>query len=117
MMRMQRKLCILTGGFEMNKDDILKKARAEKQDGVETQAKDQSFKWIYSTMALFAVVFACIRAFRGQPVTDLCATVCASVGVGMMYRYFRTKDRSCLWLGIVLAVCAVAATVRFFMGY
>lgn len=101
----------------MNKDEVLKKAQAEHGDEREEQVKDRSLRWVCATMVLFAAAFAYIRGMRGQPVMDLCATVCASVCAGMAYRYCKTKEKSYLWLGIVMLACTVAAAIRFFLGY
>lgn len=101
----------------MQKDEILKKARAEKSDEREKQVKDWSFRWTYLTMAVVAAVFAGFRAMRNQPVTDLCATVCFSVCAGMLYRFVKTKEKSDLLFAAVTFAVACAAAVRFFMGH
>lgn len=100
----------------MNKEEILAKARQE-QDEMAAQVKDKSMKWTYVVLVLSAAVFAFIRGQNGQPVMDLCATVCYSVFAGQMYRYIKTKEKFDLIMAVIMIITAVAATVRFFMGH
>jgi hypothetical protein len=101
----------------MNKEEILKKAQKEKRDERETQIRDFAFRWTYLTGAIAAAFFSYYRAARGQPTMDLCATVCFSVCAGMLYRFVKAKEKSCLFFAVVSFAVACTATVRFFMGY
>lgn len=100
----------------MNKEEILSKAQAEKNDEREKQVSVFSFRWTYLTMGIVASVFAYFRAMKGQPITDLCATVCYSVCAGMIYRYTKTKNISDLLFAAITFAIACVATLRFFMG-
>ncbi len=103
----------------MEREEILRKAQAEGKNGDEreTQVRDRSMKWTYLTMVLVAAVFAYIRGMKGQPMMDLCVTVCASVCVGQLYRYWKLKRRACLILGLITLLVAAVALVRFCMGH
>lgn len=101
----------------MNKEEILAKAKQENKDERELLVRDQSMRWTYLTMVITAAVFAFIREQKGQPMMDLCVTVCASVCVGQLYRYVKTTDRSCLILGGIALVVAIISLIRFCMGH
>lgn len=100
----------------MNKETILSKARKEK-DEMEVQVQAQSLKYVYLIMVLSAAAFAMVRGLQGQPVMDLCATVCYSVFAGRVYCYIRTKERFHLMMALLSLAVAVFATVRFCMGH
>lgn len=100
----------------MEKNEILAKARAEKTDEREIFINDRSMRWTYLIMALSAGIFTIVRAIRSQPMMDLCATVCLSVGAGYLYKYIKARERANLIIGIVLIICGVAASVQFFLG-
>ena len=101
----------------MNKEEILAKAQQENKDEMEVYVKDKSLKWTYIVMVLAAAVFTFIRAEKGEPMMDLCATVSASVTAGMIYRFVKTKEKSCLIIGLITLCTAVVSAIRFFMGY
>lgn len=100
----------------MNRDEILAKARDQK-DEMAVQVKDKSMKVTYIVLVLTAAAFAFLRGLKGQPVMDLCATVCYSVFAGRIYCYVKTKDRLDLIMAIITIATAVVATIRFFMGH
>ncbi|MDO5346074.1 MAG: DUF6442 family protein [Lachnospiraceae bacterium] len=101
----------------MNKEEILKKARQEKNDEMVTQVRDQSMKWTYIAMVLTAAFFSYIRDRQGLPMMDLCATVSISVCVGQFYRYWKTRDKGCLLIAVIMLVVSIFAAVRFYMGH
>lgn len=74
-------------------------------------------RWTYLAMVLSAAVFAYIRETKGQPIMDLCATVCISVFAGRIYCYAKLKDKFNLGMAFIALAAAVFATVRFFMGH
>lgn len=63
----------------MNKEDILKMAQTEKIDDLELQVKDKSIMWSYLVMIVLAALFSFFKALHGFPITDLTATICASI--------------------------------------
>lgn len=101
----------------MDREEILKKAQAEKQDELEIHVKDKSMLWSYIAMVIAAAVFSFIRSEQGLPMMDLTATVSFSVFANQMYRFVRTKERQYLLIAVIMAVVAVIATVRFMMGH
>lgn len=101
----------------MKKEEILKKAQAEKSDEREKQIKDFSFRWTYLTMAVAAACFAYNRAAHGEPMMDLCATVCFSVCAGMAYRFVKLREKSDLLFAVITFAAACTATVRFLTGH
>lgn len=100
----------------MTREEVLAKARSGK-DEMAVQVKDKAMKWTYIVLVLSAAVFAFIRGLNGQPVMDLCATVCFSVFAGRMYCYIKTKEKHDLVMAIITIATAVVATIRFFMGH
>jgi hypothetical protein len=112
---MQTKL--VNGDRTMNRDEILKKAQAEKQDEREVQVKDKSVMWSYTVMVLVAAIFTFIRSEQGLPIMDLSATCMASVCASMTSRFIKTKEKSYLLVALILLIAAIIATVRFFMGH
>lgn len=100
----------------MDKESILKKAQNE-EDEMVVQTRDRSLRYTYIALVLSAAVFAFLRDMNGQPMMDLCATVCISVAAGRIYCFAKTKERFNLIIAIAMIVVAVAATVRFFMGH
>lgn len=100
----------------MKKEEILKKARAEKSDEMENAVRDRSAVWMAVAMAIAAGFFVCMRG-EDEPVADLAATVCFSVAVCMIYRFIRLKKLYYLIAGIVVGAVAVFSTVRFFQGH
>lgn len=101
----------------MKKDEILKKAQAEKMDEREMQIKDKSMTWSYIVMVLAAAVFSAIRSEQGLPMMDLSATVSASMFTGMTYRFVKTKNKENLIIAVVMFFVCIMATIRFFMGH
>lgn len=101
----------------MEREEILKKAQAEKTDERELQVKDKSMMWSYIAMVLMAAVFSFIRSEQGLPMMDLCATVSSSVCAAMTYRFIQTKNRGCLNIAVITLIITVIAIVRFFMGH
>jgi uncharacterized membrane-anchored protein len=105
------------GDRTMNKDEILKRAQAEKNDEREIQVKDKSMLWSYIVMILAAAIFSFIRSEQGLPRMDLTATVSASAFAAMTYRFIKTKEKAYLFLAVIMLCVAIIATVRFFMGH
>ncbi|MDO4357525.1 MAG: DUF6442 family protein [Clostridia bacterium] len=101
----------------MNKSEILARARNEKTDEMAIRVRDQSMRWTYLTMVAVAALFAYLRASKGQPMMDLCVTVCASVAVGHFYRAIRLHERSYLIIGLITLLVAVLSLIRFCMGH
>jgi uncharacterized membrane protein YjjP (DUF1212 family) len=101
----------------MDKDEILKKAQAERKDERELQVKDKSMMWSYIVMVLMAAIFSFIRSEQGLPIMDLTATVSASACAGMTYRFIKTKENADLFLALIMLCVAIISTVRFFMGH
>ena len=77
----------------MERNEILKKAQAERVDERELQVKDKSMMWSYITMVFMAAIFSFIRSEQGLPMMDLSATVSAPVFAGMTYRFIKTKKK------------------------
>lgn len=100
----------------MKKEDILKKARAERSDEMENAVRDRSAVWMTIAMTIAAGFFVSMRG-EDEPISDLTATVCFSVAVCMIYRFIRLKKVYYLIAGIVVAALAVFSTVRFFQGH
>jgi uncharacterized membrane-anchored protein len=105
------------GDSTMDREEILKKAQAEKKDERELQVKDKSMMWSYIVMVLMAVIFSFVRSEQGLPMMDLTATVSASVCAAMIYRFIKTKDKSYLLIVLITVNVTIIATVRFFMGH
>ena len=101
----------------MDKEEILRRSRAENYDEMEAQTRDKSIKWTYITLVLSAAFFAFIRDMNNQPSMDLCATVSLSVFAGRIYCFARTKEKCNLVIAVFMFVIAVLATIRFFMGH
>lgn len=101
----------------MNKEEILQKAQQENVDERILQIKDRSITWTYLTMVIVAAIFAAIREANGQPMMDLCVTVCASVCVGQIYRFMKTKSSHYLILALITLAVGIVAMVRFCMGH
>lgn len=100
----------------MKKDEILKKARAERSDEMEKAVSDRSAVWMVVAMALAAGFFVCMRG-EDAPIADLGATTSFSTAVCMIYRFIRLKKLYYLIAGIALAAVTVVLTVRFFQGH
>ena len=100
----------------MDRETILKKAQGE-EDEMVAQVRDKSIKYTYLALVCSAAVFAFLRGQNGQPIMDLCATVCFSVFAGRIYCFINTRDKANLFLAVVTLAMAVFATVRFFMGH
>jgi len=105
------------GGAFMDKEEILRRSRAENCDEMEMQTRDKSMKWTYITLVLSAAIFAFIRDMNNQPSMDLCATVALSVFAGRIYCFARTKNRYDIIIAVITCAIAVFATIRFFMGH
>lgn len=101
----------------MERNEILKKAQAERVDERELQVKDKSMMWSYITMVFMAAIFSFIRSEQGLPMMDLSATVSASVFAGMTYRFIKTKKKENAIIALVMLSVVVIATISFFMGH
>lgn len=100
----------------MNKEDILKMAQTEKIDALELQVKDKSMMWSYLVMIVLAALFSFFKALHGFPITDLTATICASICANVFYRYLKTRKQQDLFLAIAMFIIALIATIHFFIG-
>lgn len=100
----------------MNKEDILKMAQTEKIDALELQVKDKSMMWSYLVMIVLAALFSFFKALHGFPITDLTATICASICANVFYRYLKTRKQQDLFLAIAMFIIARIATIHFFIG-
>lgn len=100
----------------MDRETILKKAQNE-ADEMMVQIRDKSIKYTYIALVLSAAIFSYIRGLHGEPMMDLCATVCISVFAGRIYCYFKTRDKINLIFAVITFAAAIFATVRFFMGH
>ena len=107
---------LVKGERKMKREEILKKTQQEKSDERAEQVKGLSFRWTYLTMAAAAAIFAYFRAAQGQSMMDLCATVCFSVCAGMVYRFVKTREKSCILLAAVTFAVTFVAAVQFLMG-
>lgn len=101
----------------MNKEDILKIAQSEKRDEMELHVKDKSMMCSYLVMVIVAGLFSFFKSLHGFPIADLTATVCASVGTTLAYRYAKLKDKQDLFFAIVMFIIALISTIYFFIGY
>ena len=101
----------------MDKEEILRRSRNEKNDEMEKQVLNRSMRWTYLAMVLSAAVFTYIRDLNGQPMMDLCATVCISVFAGRIYCYLKMKDKFNLGMALIALAIAIFATIRFLMGH
>lgn len=100
----------------MERNEILKKAQAERVDERELQVKDKSMMWSYITMVFMAAIFSFIRSEQGLPMMDLSATVSASVFAGMTYRFIKTKKKENAIIALVMLSVVVIATISFLWG-
>lgn len=100
----------------MNKEDILKMAQTEKIDDLELQVKDKLMMWSYLVMIVLAALFSFFKALHGFPITDLMATICASICANAFYRYLKTRKQQDLFLAIAMFIIALIATIHFFIG-
>ena len=101
----------------MNKEDILEKSRLEHSDEREDAVRDRSLRWTLAVMTVLSVVFALLRAYKGQSTADLAVVVCGSVGATFVYRFVKTKQVYFLVLAAVLFAAAVLSLIRFFLEY
>ncbi len=101
----------------MDRDEVLRRSREEKNDEMVVQVRDKAMKWTYIALVLSAAVFSLIRGMHDEPIMDLCATVCISVSAGRFYCFSKTKDKFNLIMAVVTLIVAIAAGVRFFMGH
>lgn len=101
----------------MNKDEILKMAQKEGNDEMMLQIRDKSIKWTYIAMVVAVAIFSFIRSEQGLPMMDLSATMGFSVFVGETYRYVKCKEKGFLVIAVIALIVAIAATIRFAMGY
>ena len=101
----------------MDRDEVLRRSREEKNDEMVVQVRDKAMKWTYIALVLSAAFFSLIRGIHDEPIMDLCATVCISVSAGRFYCFSKTKDKFNLIMAIVTLIVAIAAGVRFFMGH
>ncbi len=101
----------------MTREEILAKAQQEQNDEMEIRVRDQSMRWTYLAMVLTAAIFAFIRGERGEPMMDLCVTVCSSVAAGQLYRFVKTRDKWCLGMGLIALAVGIFGLVRYCMGH
>ncbi len=101
----------------MNKEEILEKGRSENKDERDEMIRDRSIKWTFLTMVLLSAIFAYLRAAQGQTMMDLTVVVCGSVSVSFLYRFFQTKRKELLILGVVVLLCALFALFQYCTGH
>ncbi len=107
----------LVGGAYMNKEEILAKSRMAKTEEREVMVRDRSLRWTMLAMPAHSEIFDFIRESRGQSIMDLTVVLCGSCFVTFIYRFMKTKRKDCLILGIISAVAAILALIRFIKGY
>lgn len=100
----------------MKKEEILAKARAEKNDEMEKAVRDRSAIWALLAETIAAGFFMCMRD-EGEPIMDLSAIVCFSTSVCMFYRFFKLKQIWYLLIGLLMTGLTVFAVIRFFQGH
>ncbi|MCM1165712.1 MAG: DUF6442 family protein [Lachnospiraceae bacterium] len=100
----------------MKKEEILEKAKAEKQDEMEYAVRDRSAVWMVIAMTVAAGFFVCMRG-EGAPISDLGATVCFATAVCCYYRFFKLKRILYLVMALMLTAATVFMTIRFFQGH
>lgn len=54
----------------MDRDEILRRSREEKNDEMEIQVRDKAMKWTYIALVLSAAFFSLIRGMHDQPIMD-----------------------------------------------
>ena len=100
----------------MNRDEILAKSRAEKEDeGMqheERRAESRSLR----TILLIAVVVVFYDMYRGQTNHAVYAITWANVAVSYFPRYRFTKKKSDLLLPILATFSCILSLITYFMG-
>ena len=101
----------------MKKEDILKKAQAEKNDEMEQYVNDKSMYLIFIAMFVCLSIFAITRFAEGMRIDDYIATLDIPISAGSLYRYRKTKAKEWLISGICFGLNGLIFAVIYFTKY
>lgn len=101
----------------MKKEEILEKARAEKNDEMENFIQDRSMIWVILAMFVCLCVFSYTKFEKELPVEDYTATLAIASATGNIYRFIKTKKRGYLISGIIFGAVGILWTVIYFCKY
>lgn len=96
----------------MNKEDILKKARAQKRDEREKQVEMTSFRAGWIGVTIIMLVLIGFRWYFNESSTDIVMILLAQQSAGLFYQYATLKERKYLIIGLV----AVAGIILGFFA-
>lgn len=113
-MRMQRKLGILKGALNMNREDILEKSRNEKNDEGIIFALNEGYKYgvgIFSIVYIFILILALVK----WRTTDICLLMTVFFGLytGILCGYQKATNKKKYFMTIFCAVL----TIIFLISY
>lgn len=101
----------------MKKEDILKKAREEDSDEMETFVRDKSMSVVFIVMGICIAVFIWIRQDLNERYCDLPFTVALGASAGNFYRFAKLHNAKSLCIAIVTGICAVFYLILTVLGY
>jgi len=86
----------------MKKDEVLKKARAEKNDERENQVETASYRfgWIIVTLMIILLMF--FRRYYNESTTDLLLVLMTQLASTFFYQYKKLNNKNYLIAGIIM---------------
>jgi len=103
----------MSGGFKMNKDEILEKSRREKKDEGIEYAMNNGRRLGTVGMSIMFVILLVYNLLKGIDSDALHAVFWTYIGLDNLGRYRITKEKSLL----IGAVAGTLAGVLFFVTY
>ena len=100
----------------MNRDEILAKSRAEKEDEGMQHEEHRAESRSLRTILLIAAVVVFYDIYRGQTNHAVYAITWANVAVSYFSRYRFTKKKSDLLLPILATFSCILSLITYFLG-
>lgn len=84
----------------MNKEDLLRKARAENKDEREKEIEVSSFRAGWIGVSLIMLILIGLRWYFNESGTDIVMILLAQQSAGLFYQYVKLKNKKYLIAGL-----------------
>lgn len=118
MIRMQRKLCKMQEGIQMNKEEILLKSKQENIYGDEREKTIRKNRDAFMTwgVIILGFVIMVIKVSQTQSPADIISILFCMSGMGFVYEGVKLKSRPQLMTGTALLLLSAYFFYKFCAG-
>ena len=101
----------------MNRDEILAKSRAEKEDEGMQHEERRAEGWSLRAILLIAAVVIFYDIYRGQTNHAVYAITWANIAISYFSRYRFTKKKSELLIPVIATFSCILSLLNYFLGW